>query len=243
MYALPVVVGGPSSGPTADEAVQAPGSQPQSSRDITPRYPPSLTSSCPLILTIYPQSIEYQSVNTLPDLSLSPKLAHLCPLCVLVPVASLPTELLGEIAGLAAECPEVDFIQADWTEGVDYTTLKALCLTSRSFNALATPHLYRHLILPSAEAAHALIATLDSAEWQASERGGKAGGLAKEITFGRRVASGGQADGEFVGEVLAALGGARVERVAVVGLEVDAGALAGLIGECSTTGLPSLSEP
>lgn len=78
---------------------------------------------------------------------------------------ALPTELLAEIVSLAARLPDFDFLQKDWADGVEYTTLKSLCLTSWTFNEIATPLLYRHLVLPTAESGQALMATLASSNW------------------------------------------------------------------------------
>ena len=87
---------------------------------------------------------------------------------------TLPTELVAEIINLAAQTPTFDFLAIDWAEGVQTDTFNSLCLVSRTFNALATAHLYTHPVLPTAKAGLTLVRTLQSDRWQTGEMAGKA---------------------------------------------------------------------
>lgn len=133
---------------------------------------------------------------------------------------TFPTELLAKVVDCVAEVPEFDFVQPDWAEGVEYTTLKSLCLTSRAFNELATAHLYRHLVLPTAEAGRALVRTVKADKWSKGNRDSKLARTVKVLSVGRQVPFGDEAGGSFVYEVFAAVRYAWIERVAIVGLEV-----------------------
>lgn len=144
---------------------------------------------------------------------------------------TFPPELVIKIVSLAAPIPEFDFLQEDWADGVDYITLKSLCLTSRMFNEIATPLLYRHLVLPTAESGRALQATLASNNWLEGSRAGKAIEWVKEIAFGRPVDFGDEDESDFVEEVLSLLSGAKIERAAAVGVKVKLEVVAGLTGK------------
>ena len=86
------------------------------------------------------------------------------------------------------------------------------------------PCLYAHLVLPSPEAGAALRRTLGSVRWTTGELGGKAEEWVKAVTFGRKGGGGAPTEGVYVEEVLVGLGGAELERVAVVGLRLGEGA-------------------
>ncbi len=139
---------------------------------------------------------------------------------------TFPTELLAEIVRLVAQAPDFDFVQSDWAAGVEYATLRALCLTSRVLNELATPHLYRHLVLPTAEAGRALVRTVRSAKWSSGGWNSKTTQLVKAVSVGRPVEYGSEAEGWFAHEVFDVLRHAWVQRVAVVGLKIGLEALA-----------------
>lgn len=68
-----------------------------------------------------------------------------------MPGPTLPTELLAEIAKLAVGTPKFDFVQLEWADTSTYATLKALCLTSAVLNEIASPLLYRHVVLPTTD--------------------------------------------------------------------------------------------
>ncbi len=142
-----------------------------------------------------------------------------------MPVAHLPPELLIKIAALASLTPEFDFLESDWASGVDYGTLKALCLTSRTLNEIALPLLYRHVVVRTAEAGRALVRTLESDKWKASERATRTKGWIKVVSLGQGVGVCGELEGGFVNSVLGELAGAEVERVAIVGVKVEVGVL------------------
>jgi hypothetical protein len=135
-----------------------------------------------------------------------------------VPGPTLPPELLIKIVDLAAPEQVFNFLQHDWAAGVDYATLKALCLTSSVLNALASPLLYRHLVLPTTEAGKRLIRTLNSEAWTTDQGAGKADLWIRSATLGRPVEVGCEVEDGFVGSVLEALAGADLGRVAVVGV-------------------------
>lgn len=136
-----------------------------------------------------------------------------------MPIPTLPTELVADIINLAARTPEFDFLEPDWSKGVQPSELSSLCLTSHTFNALATPHLYRHPILPTNEAGEGFLRTIESDNWQTGECAGKAQAWVKRLSLGVEVEVGKEMDGLFVVEVLrrARLDG--LESVQVVGIE------------------------
>ncbi len=150
---------------------------------------------------------------------------------VLVAGPTLPTELVAKIIARAVAAPQFNFLQADWANGVQTSTLYRLCLTSRMMNQIASPLLYRHLVLPMPKAGAAFIRTLKSARWNRGERAGKAVEWVRAISFGVGVEAGEEEDGEFVGRVLAKLGQAQVDRVAVTGIKLDITALGKMSGK------------
>lgn len=141
-----------------------------------------------------------------------------------MPGPTLPTELLIEIVSLAAHEPDFNFTQHDWAAGVEQSTLQALCLTSRVFNQIATPLLYRHLVLATAEAGRALVRTLQSDRWQRGEMAGKVKDWAERVSFGTEVGDAQKADDGFVGGVLPELGGTTLDRVTVARLNLNVAA-------------------
>ncbi len=136
---------------------------------------------------------------------------------------TLPTELLIKITALAAPVQPFDFLKSSWASQNDSSTLHALSLTSRTFNQLAMPRLYGDLVVRTAEAGRALVRTLGSDEWQTGERAGEAGEWVKAVTCGQLVEPGEKAEGSFAFEVLLALKGIKLERVALVGLKLSLG--------------------
>lgn len=133
---------------------------------------------------------------------------------------TLPTELLAEIVTLAGKLPESESVESEWAERDHYTALKALCLTSRTLNELATPLLYAILVVPTAEAGQALVRTLQSERWQGGELVGKAKEWAKAAVFGMMADAEGEMNGGFVDGVLDELSGAELSRVRLAGLRV-----------------------
>ncbi len=142
---------------------------------------------------------------------------------IAVPGPTLPTELLIKIAEFVAQTSTPDSVQFEPRPKVDYSTLRALCLTSRTVSEIATPLLYRHLVLPTPEAGHALARTLGGARWQAGDRAGKAAQWVRTVSLGQPIwDAGDESEDDFVVEVLGLLSGVRLERVAVVGVWLGA---------------------
>ncbi len=150
---------------------------------------------------------------------------------IAVPVAHLPPELLIKITGLASPAPEFDFLETEWASAAHYGTLKALCLTSRTFCEIARPRLYRHVVVRAAEAGRALVRTLGSDERNAGEVATRAQKWVKVVALGQAVPVGGEVEGGFVSEVLGQLERAEVQRVAIIGVRVEVGVLAKVGGK------------
>lgn len=144
---------------------------------------------------------------------------------------TLPTELLAEIITLAVQTPKFDFLEPDWAEGVQTGTLYSLCLVSRTFDILATPHLYSHPILATAAAARAFLRTTNSDKWQTGHNAAKAGQRIRRLTLGQEVELGQELDGDFAVEVLNELAGFEMEAVEMIGLSLGADPFAGLTGK------------
>lgn len=148
---------------------------------------------------------------------------------------TLPFELLALIVDCAAQTPSFDFLQPEWSQHVPTQTLHALCLTSHAFNELATPRLYSHVTLPTAAAGEAFRRTLESERWHTGARAGKTGKWVQAVACGKPSEPEGRMTGDGVCGVLAVLReqGARVERVAVSGVELGVQAFAEMQGERS----------
>lgn len=156
-----------------------------------------------------------------------------------MPGPTLPTELVAEIIKLVAETPAFEFLTTNWAEGVQTDTLKSLCLVSRTFSALATPHLYTHPILPTVKIGLLLMRTLQSDRWQMGEMAGQARGWVRSLTLGREVQLGKEVDGTFVVTVL---GGAKLdalESVGVVGVKFQVDPFAVMRSKSACEGLLS----
>ncbi len=146
---------------------------------------------------------------------------------------TLPVELLAHIVAYTARTPHFDFLSSDWAEHLQTRTLHALCLTSLALNELATPHLYGHVTLPTAAAARGFVRTLRSERWQSGERAGKADKSVEAVSIGQEGQEGDPVSGSVVCEVLAELRGARVERVALSGVELGVQAFADMQRKCA----------
>lgn len=137
---------------------------------------------------------------------------------VLIP--ALPTELLAKIIEHAVQPACSDFLQPDWAADVSTSFLCTLSLTSRTFNQLVAPLLYRHLVLRTPKAGRALVGTLQSDKWNVGEWQGKAARWVKQVHFGAQTKGLTEGRSLWVEEVLDELKGAELERVAVVGLRL-----------------------
>lgn len=180
---------------------------------------PCLLLSSQQIITPYWSSSMYTSHDCFRSHVSSP--AAFTPLVPrAVPVPSLPPELLSEIITLATASPDADRLTPDWSNKSAIDTLLSLCLTSHAFNLLASTFLYSRLSLPTAQEASALVRTLDSARWTTGPCAGKAKVWVKDMTLGQHAGIYEEQDGGFVAEVLARVAGGRVERVALVGLQL-----------------------
>ncbi len=145
-----------------------------------------------------------------------------------------PPELLIKIINLAVPPSNFDFLQADWTQGVHYTTLKALCLASPTLNELASPVLCRHVILPTAEARARFVWTLQWNKWRDRKKGDEVVGWVKQMVMGSLVGGGAQVGGEFVAEVLTELtrlSGGPLDKLALVGLKLGPPVFASMSSE------------
>jgi hypothetical protein len=145
-----------------------------------------------------------------------------------VPFPRLPPELLTKIVNLAATAPTFDFIQCDWAITSNYPTLKALCLTSPVLNELASPLLYRHVVLPTANARARFAWTVKWRKWKDPTMADRLIGWIQEVVLGRRFGTRVEADGDFVEEVIGELSGGAVAKLALVGLKLGPAAFTNL---------------
>ncbi len=151
-----------------------------------------------------------------------------CVTRVAVARPTLPTELLIEIVSLVAHTPAFDFLQPHWGDISRVETLHALSLSSRAFCKIATPLLYAHPVLRTPRAGRALVRTLRSPKWTTGAKKGNGTKWVKGVSLGGKV----EGDAGFstgdVCLVLAALGGAQLERVEVAGAMLGIGAFQGI---------------
>ena len=144
---------------------------------------------------------------------------------------TLPVELVALIVDYTAQTPAFNFLQAEWSSSDPTHTLHALCLASLALNKLATPHLYSHVTLPTPGAGEAFVRTLGMERWRTGKRAGKADKWVRTVSLGRQGDEEVGMSGSVVSAVLGELRGARVERVAVSGVELDVQAFADMQDE------------
>jgi hypothetical protein len=188
---------------------------------VRPRPNPlPISSSISALLPVPPYSTTGSSVSTSPSYRLVvPVVLTLAPPPSVSPFA-LPAEVLARIAAFTVDTPTFDFLQPEWVNTGNIGTVHSLCLVSRAFNRAATPVLYAELVVSNNQAAKALIATIGSARWRKAGLTHTVGGTVKAIRFGKPVDHGQEVFDGFVGEVLDAVRPTKLERVAVVGIEL-----------------------
>lgn len=134
---------------------------------------------------------------------------------------TLPTELIKEIIDLAAETPAFDYLERDWAAGVDPGTLYNLCLASRTFNKLATPHLYSHVIVPTPEREQLLCQTVNSERWtKKAEAKHVLGAPVNSFTVGEVAGSDEESVFGVSDELLEAVEATGAQRVALIGVKL-----------------------
>ncbi len=100
--------------------------------------------------------------------------------------SSLPTELVEETVA----CTVRDVSEDGRSARAHYPLTRSLCLVNHLLNAITTKHLYRHVVVPDADAGELLDWTLGTDRWTDGELAGKAADWVQTAEFGKQCEGG-----------------------------------------------------